>query len=406
MAEEHRDALNSVTTVKWAGSKVYDCRRREMHPHVCDASDIMLFQNVKKLVLINKPSENDLIWQLFENQRFKNNLEHLMMSTDFEENLLFSLYKFKELKTLKLNLSFSTNSIYNRELMNLLLQSTQHMNGCLNLNTVSLRFVFYGCSSVADEMMNNIWNYVLTLTPNLTDYSFTLNGNAKVKRCESMHHLIGHYHQLQSLTVPSPKMLQHITSNIMNLRKLIISVHSKKSFNKLIANNHLKHFEYLMANNHLKHFPNLESFAFIFEKRLRAYDRKIDKNLNESVVRLFEYLVKQRPPKLQYITLCNQDCVETAKRIAKHASSGKDFDCDKEISQRICKLIIALVASTDMNIETIALSPVILRKQEIDYLDFWFGDGVQFGCIRKTLYAKKRNISLMVIVITNKQHSK
>ena len=275
-----------------------------------------------------------------------------------------------------------------------------------NLNSVHLHFDAARCSYHWDEAAVNrqiekmkllfndriykIWTYVLSFTPNLLNYSFSVDfASVSYLAHKPLNHLIGHYDQLQSLTIPTPTMLEHITSNIVSLRKLIILAHSAKSFNNLIA------------NNHLKHFPNLESFAFIFEKRLRAFDMKIDENLNESVVQLFEYLLEQRPPKLQYITLCNQDCVGTAKRIAKHASSGKDFDCDKEISRRICKLIVAMATSKDIKIKTITLSPVILRKDELEYLEFWFANG--FGAIDMNVYTTKHSVvNLMDITITNR----
>ena len=89
------------------------------------------------------------------------------------------------------------------------------------------------------------------------------------------------------------------------------------------------------------------------------------KFVNESVVHLIEYLLEQRPSKLLYITICSEDCVEIAKIIAKHPS---EFHCDKETSLSICKLIIALATYIDMNIKTMTLSPVILRKDELEYL--------------------------------------
>ena len=157
-----------------------------------------------------------------------------------------------------------------------------------------------------------------------------------------------------------------------------------------------------MASYRLSNFPNLESFEFIFNESCPVFTNSINEDLNESIIQFFEFLLREELPKLQFITISHEKDTNKGKQMATHSYDRYKFYCDMDTSLRICKLIIALSTSTDMSIKTIGLAPIILMKGELEYLEFWFGDGNEFGSIQKMVYAKSRGVYIMNMVITNK----
>merc|ERR1712173_200785 len=135
----------------------------------------------------------------------------------------------------------------------------------------------------------------------------------------------------------------------------------------------------------LHNFPNLESFELCYDYNNLSMER--NDNDNQRVIRFFDYLLLAKPAKLQFVQLTHQN--EVKRRLDPPRYHVNSIYVDEDTSLQICKLIIALTNCKEMNIKTIELSPVILRKSEVDYLDFWFGDGHQFGCVEKTIYSQK-----------------
>ena len=321
-------------------------------------------------------------------------------ANDSDKHPLFNLTEFQKLQTLVLTLPISLRS-GPAQYDELWLDPIRYKQGssCPNLTFVCLNFDHWNANRHhLTNTINNIWNYVLSLTPSLKHYSSNVDYEGYTSILSEWHrlnHLVGHFDKLHSLTLPSPQMLQHITSNIVSLSKLEISSYSSETFKVLIGRIH-----------HLKYFPNLTSFAVIYkEGTSRCYygsDGEVHNNMNESAAHFLEYLLQEKPSKLQFVTLLHEKAARIGRNLAKHPSYSKEFGVEEDTSLKICKLIIALATSTDMKIKTITLPPVILRKKELEYLEFWFGDG--FGAINKNIYSTKQgSINLIDITITNRQ---
>ena len=197
------------------------------------------------------------------------------------KNPLSYLSEFNKLQTLKLAFVISTD-IQNTYFDALWENPSRAIAKCLNLNTVHFEFAcesnfdqFLAANDVAikvTDTINKIWSYVLSLTPNLTNYSFAISEDFEPWiEYRRLNHLIGHYGQLQSLTIPNPTMLEYITSDIASLRKLEISMIGCMDYSFLNTSN----------------FPNLESFEIVRKEKYLSICA-IDSG-NESVIGFFKY---------------------------------------------------------------------------------------------------------------------
>eukprot|EP01084_Bolivina_argentea_P143667 252240_1 len=133
------------------------------------------------------------------------------------------------------------------------------------------------------------------------------------------------------------------------------------------------------------------------------YTKYGNSKVNKNIIKCLEYLLKVKPLKLKYVKLFHRNEMEYCKEVEKSKSMRKGFECNKNDSLQICKLLIQLLTIEVLNIKTIELYPIVLRTKEIEYLEFWFS-GI-FGLIEKHIYCTKFSVvNLMDMTIVNTQH--
>merc|ERR1712130_552075 len=103
----------------------------------------------------------------------------------------------------------------------------------------------------------------------------------------------------------------------------------------------------------LSKFSNLESLEVKYEDKYLSIRQNDDGNA--SVIAFFGFLLAAKHPKLQFVKLSHEKDSEWCRKRTSCRRHTRQFHCDREMSLRICKLIIALSLCEEMSIKTIEL---------------------------------------------------
>ena len=165
------------------------------------------------------------IWSIFSKPYYWERLKRIELNllsliyddTDIAIGLhpLFHIHKFKNLQKLKLGLSCDEEcDAYYEQICN------QHINAvCEDLSDISLTFG----SEMSTETIDNIWDHILSFSPNMEDYTFLIERLEHRTREIPYHHLIGHTDNLKAMTVNNCDFFSlRSIINFISLRFLII----------------------------------------------------------------------------------------------------------------------------------------------------------------------------------------
>ena len=324
------------------------------------------------------------IWSIFSKPYYWERLKRIDLNLkqldtvhtilDIEQHPLFHIHKFKNLETLSLEMYCFED--YFEQILDRQIDAT-----CPKLYSISLTFA-ESCLSVRDlaQLVDNIWKYVLSFSPNMQDYTSLVPFLDDDDAYFYYNHLLGHTDNLKTMKVSSFHFF-NLNINFMSLQSLHINFPA----------DYFDLYPRIDDIIEIVRAPKLESLTLS-----AAGGAKFCVKTNE-----WNGIILQFLKAFSKIDLANNPCLKSIRLLSRDQEYVRPWKVAKDIgaistdlSMEICQLITSLSAK----IKHIGLSPVKLKKKEMDFLSFWF-DG-EFGNISNNFEAWNKSKSTVVAALT------
>ena len=376
--------------IQWipGGGKSIECAHRWLLHQSNISPFIKMFENVKSLTIPNhlNLSSYPMVSQIWSNRHYYEHLEHLHIDLsqivmdaagdDNDDDIvteighpLTMLHRFKALRSVYLKLPiFRGCTLY----YDALLATNQHTNAQKNVLLTDVHFDFCIDSDIRDgqtvSVIDFVWSHIVNrVCPNLKRLECRIQ-NQSNKLFASTHSYISKLNCKRIESIVYESDASDFKSNIVpmlkcriwhNLKELKLNVNAMRSDND-------EHGCWEQLN--LSSFECLQSFAIEYTESC-GFDQNVGfyGTVTQNILHFLEFMIRQKNVCLDLRRLSLFHQANRKKRYAPHIRGLSVSESD---SERICKLLTK-INTKHKGIEFIDLCPVVIRRKQLKYLNFW-----------------------------------